>query len=194
MWKILNSPLVITVILLLAFISYNNYAQNSAASEIRAAYGELLAIAEDAKNDLEKKELIKGLVVEAGEQIKEAFSFFDNEEDRQREAAENTMYFETKKLVEVTSPKIVEKKRFSDIEKVVMYKVANHSEKHLSKIAHTVEFYDEEELIYVKDEWGNVKLAPGESMAYSFNVDKEELPFDTVRVTVYDISILDVAN
>ena len=194
MWKILNSPFVIAAILVVTFIAFTHFGNERTAREIRAAYNELLAISEDAKNDLEKKELIKGFVVEAGDQIKEAFSLFNNDEDRQKEAEENKIYFETKKLVEVTPPKIVEKKRFSETERYIIYKVANLSNKHLNKIAHTVEFYQGEELVYVRDEWGNVKLAPGESMAYSFNVDKEEKPFDEVRVTVYDISILDVAD
>lgn len=194
MWKIVNSPIVIAAILILAFFSYTHFSKDTTASEIRTAYEELLAITEDAKNDLEKKELIKGLVVEAGEQIKEAFSLFNNEEDRQKEAEENRVYFATKNLVEVMQPKIVEKKRFSDIEKFVVYMVANQSDKHLSKIAHTIEFYQGEELVYVRDEWGNVKLAPGESMSYSFNVDKEELPFDKVHVTVYEIAIMDVSK
>ncbi len=194
MWKILNSPIVITAILLLAFFSYTHFAKDTTASEMRSAYDELLAITEDAKNDLEKKELIKGLVVEVGEQVKDAFGFFDNEEDRQKEAEKNRVYFETKKLVEVTPPKIIEKTQASDTENTVVYKVTNLSKKHLSKIAHTIEFYLAEELVNVKDEWGSVKLAPGESMSYSFKVDKEELPFDTIHVTVYEISILDVSQ
>lgn len=194
MWKILNSPIVIAVILILAFFSYSQFTKNTTASTMRSAYDELLAITEDARDDLEKKELIKGFVVEAGDQIREAFSFFNSEEDREKEAEENRVYFETKNLVEVITPKIVEKKRFSEVEKYIIYQVTNKSVKHLSKIAHTVEFYQEAELVYVRDEWGNVKLAPGESMSYSFNVDKEELPFDTVRVNVYEIAILDVAN
>ena len=164
MWKIVNSPIVIAAILILAFFSYTHFSKGTRASEIRSAYEELLAITEDAKHDLEKKELIKGFVVEAGDQIKEAFSLFNNDEDRQKEAEENKIYFETKKLVEVTPPKIVEKKRFSETERYIIYKVANLSNKHLNKIAHTVEFYQGEELVYVRDEWGNVKLAPGESM------------------------------
>jgi len=194
MWKILNSPIVITAIVILALFSYTHLKEDTTAGEMRSAYTELLAIAEDAKNDLEKKELIKGLVVEAGEQVKEAFSFFDNEEDRQKEAEENRVYFETKKLIEVTSPKIIEKKQFSDVEKFIVYSIANQSDRYLGKIAHTIEFYRDEELVYVRDEWGNVKLAPGESMSYSFNVDKEEPPFDQVKITVYEISLLDVSK
>jgi hypothetical protein len=193
MWKTLNSPIVIMAILLLAFFSYTHMRKDTTAGEIRSAYNELLAISEDAKNDLEKKELIKNFVVEAGEQIKDAFSVFNNEEDRQKEAEENRVYFETKKLVEVTPPKIIEKKRFSDIEKFIIYTVSNGSDEYLEKIAHTIEFYKDGELVFVKDEWGNVKLAPGETMSYSFNVDKEELPFDTVKVTVYEISIMNVS-
>ncbi len=194
MWRILNSPIVIVILIVIALFSYDQLKKNKAASEIRAVYEELISISEDAKDDLERKKLIEGFVKEAGEQIRDGFGFFDNEEDKRIQAEENKLFFETKKIVEISSPKIIENKQFSKIQKLVIYQVKNASQEYLGKIAHTIELYNKNELVDVKDKWGQVKLAPGESMSYSFNASNNEIVFDNVKITVYDISIMDLAK
>ena len=97
MWRILNSPIVITILIVIALFSYDQLKKNKAASEIRAVYEELISISEDAKDDLERKKLIEGFVKEAGKQIRDGFGFFDNEEDKRIQAEENKLFFETKK-------------------------------------------------------------------------------------------------
>ena len=194
MWKIVNSPIVIAVFVLIALFSYGQLKKNKVASEIRAVYKELISITEDAKDDLERKKLIEGLVKEAGKQIRDGFGFFNTEEDKKKQAEENKLFFETKKMVEISTPRIIENKQFSKVQKLIIYQVINDSEEYLGKIAHTIELYNKNELVDVKDEWGSVKIAPGESMSYSFNASNNEIVFDNVKITIYDISIMDVAK
>lgn len=194
MWKIINSPIIIMTLVLVSLFSYDQLRENTASSEIRAVYEELISISEDAKDDLERKKLIEGFVKEAGKQIKEGFGSFDNEEDKKKKAEENKHFFETKKLVLTSLPKIVENTQHSNIQKTVIYQVKNDSQEYLNKVAHTIELYNQNELVDVKDEWGNIKLAPGESKSYSYNVYNRELAFDSVKITVNDISIMEVAK
>jgi len=194
MWKIINSPIIITTLVLVSLFSYDQLRENTASSEIRAVYEELISISEDAKDDLERKKLIEGFVKEAGKQIKEGFGSFNNEEDQKKKAEENKHFFETKKLVLTSLPKIVENTQHSNIQKTVIYQVKNDSQEYLNKVAHTIELYNQNELVDVKDEWGNIKLAPGESKSYSYNVYNRELAFDSVKITVNDISIMEVAK
>ena len=189
MWKIVNSPIVIAVFVLIALFSYGQLKKNKVASEIRAVYKELISITEDAKDDLERKKL-----KEAVKQIRDGFGFFNTEEDKKKQAEENKLFFETKKMVEISTPRIIENKQFSKVQKLIIYQVINDSEEYLGKIAHTIELYNKNELVDVKDEWGSVKLAPGESMSYSFNASNNEIVFDNVKITIYDISIMDVAK
>ncbi len=194
MWKIINSPIIIMTLVLVSLFSYDQLRENTASSEIRAVYEELISISEDAKDDLERKKLIEGFVKEAGKQIKEGFGSFNNEEDKKKKAEENKHFFETKKLVLTSLPKIVENTQHSNIQKTVIYQVKNDSQEYLNKVAHTIELYNQNELVDVKDEWGNIKLAPGESKSYSYNVYNRELAFDSVKITVNDISIMEVAK
>jgi len=194
MWKIINSPIIITTLVLVSLFSYDQLRENTVSSEIRAVYEELISISEDAKDDLERKKLIEGFVKEAGKQIKEGFGSFNNEEDKKKKAEENKHFFETKKLVLTSLPKIVENTQHSNIQKTVIYQVKNDSQEYLNKVAHTIELYNQNELVDVKDEWGNIKLAPGESKSYSYNVYNRELAFDSVKITVNDISIMEVAK
>ena len=194
MWKIINSPIIIMTLVLVSLFSYDQLRENTASSEIRAVYEELISISEDAKDDLERKKLIEGFVKEAGKQIKEGFGSFNNEEDKKKKAEENKHFFETKKLVLTSPPKIVENTQHSNIQKTVIYQVKNDSQEYLNKVAHTIELYNQNELVDVKDEWGNIKLAPGESKSYSYNVYNRELAFDSVKITVNDISIMEVAK
>jgi len=194
MWKIINSPIIIMTLVLVSLFSYDQLRENTASSEIRAVYEELISISEDAKDDLERKKLIEGFVKEAGKQIKEGFGSFNNEEDKKKKAEENKHFFETKRLVLTSPPKIVENTQHSNIQKTVIYQVKNDSQEYLDKVAHTIELYNQNELVDVKDEWGNIKLAPGESKSYSYNVYNRELAFDSVKITVNDISIMEVAK
>ena len=193
MWKTLNSPIIITALVLAAIFTYDQLRGNSASSEIREVYEELVSISEDAKDDLERKKIIEGFVKEAGKQLSEGLGSFNSEAKKKEKAEENKHFFEVKSLVEISSPKIIENKEYSNIKKSVIYHVKNGSKEYLSKAAHTIALYNKEDLVMVKDEWGQIKLAPGETKPFSHNINND-LVFDTVKITVNDISIMDVAK
>ena len=72
--------------------------------------------------------------------------------------------------------------------------VLNSSESYLNKVAHTIEIYQDDLLVEVKEEWGNIKLAPGETKSYSHRLDNNDLTFNRISTSVNDISIMDVAK
>ena len=72
--------------------------------------------------------------------------------------------------------------------------VLNSSESYLNKVAHTIEIYQDDLLVEVKEEWGNIKLAPGETKSYSHRLDNNDLIFNRISTSVNDISIMDVAK
>lgn len=194
MWKVINSPIIITIVALLLLVSYDQYRKGPAANEIRGIYDELLSISEDATSDLEKKKIITSFVKEAGKQIREGFNSFNNEEQRKKKAEENKHYFDIRKKVHITKPKVVETKRYSKTQKSVIYQVKNNSPEYLSKVGHTIEFYYQGELLEIKEEWGNIKLAPGETKSYSYKVDNENLVFTNIKIIIGDIMIMPVAK
>jgi hypothetical protein len=196
MWKIINSPIVITVIAIVAIFSYGQFRKNIVSSEIRGVYEELVSIGEDAKDDLERKKLIESFVAEAAKQVSDGFGSFSlgNEDEAKKRAEKNKHYFQVKKQIKVSEPRVVENKQYSNVQKTVLYKITNGSGEHLEKIAHTIELYNDNQLVLLKEEWGQTKLAPGESRAFSYSVQDKDLVFDTVVISMSDISIMDVAK
>jgi len=188
MWKTINSPIIITLVLLIALASYNQFRKNTAASELRAVYEELISISEDAKDDLARKKLIEGVVKEAAKQIKEGFSSFSSDEDKKKKAEENKRFFKTKNQLVITTSRIV------NVQKKVIYQIKNGSKDYLSRVAHTVELYNQGELVEVKEEWGNIKYAPGDTKSYSYTVHDKELIFDNAKVAINDITIMELAQ
>ena len=193
MWKTLNSPIIIAALVLVAIFTYDQLREDSASSEIREIYEELVSIGEDAKDDLERKKIIQGFVKEAGKQLSEGLGSLNSEAKKKEKAEENKHFFEVRSLVEISTPKIIENTEYSNIKKSVIYHVKNGSKEYLSKVAHTIALYNQEGLVLVKDEWGQIKLAPGETKPFSHNINNE-LVFDTVKITVNDISIMKVAK
>ena len=194
MWKIINSPIVIAIVIILSFITYDHFRKNSGASEMRGLYNELLSISEDATGDLEKKKIISSFVKEASKQMREGFSSFGNDEHKNKQAKENKHYFEVKKQIQITKPKVMETKRYSKTQKVVIYQVKNNSSEYLSKVGHTIEFYYQGDLLELKEEWGHIKLAPGETKSYAYKIENENLVFTNIKLKVGDISIMPVAD
>lgn len=194
MWKFINSPIIIVVIIIISIISYDHFRKNSSAGEIRGIYNELLSISEDATGDLEKKKVISSFVKEAGKQIQDGFSSFGGSEHSQKQAKKNKHYFEVRKQIVITKPKVMESKRYNKTQKVVIYQVKNNSSEYLSKVAHTVAFYYQGDLLDLKDDWGQIKLAPGETKSYAYKIDNDNLAFDNIKITVGDISIMPVAK
>ena len=91
MWKTINSPIVITVFVIVAIISYDQLRRDVVSSEIRGVYNELISIGEDAKNDLERKKLIESFVAEAAKQVSDGFGSFSlgNEDDALKRVEKN---------------------------------------------------------------------------------------------------------
>ena len=194
MWKIINSPIIIAVIIIGSLIAYDRSRNSTAAMEMRGIYKELLSISEEATSDLEKKKVITNFVKEAGKQFRDGFSSFNSEEKKKKQASQNKHHFQVKKQIKITSPKVVETKRYSKLQKAIVYQVINNSQEYLSKVGHTIEFYYEGELLDVKDEWGNIKLAPGDRKSYSYKIDNEKLIFNNVKIVLGDIAIMPVAE
>ena len=197
MEKIFNSPIFITVLVLCSLFGYHQYNKNMAASEIRAVYEELILISEDAKDDLEKKKIIKGFISEGISQVKEAFSEASatsssndgkpSHEDKEK--AKNKNYFETKLKISFTDPAFVENTEYSNVKKSYVYELTNNSDQYVGNLKHTITFYQGGKITKSKEEWGHIKLAPGESKVYS-NSLSDDLTFDEIKISLNDLNIL----
>lgn len=203
MGKIINTPIFITLLVLSSLFAYHQYNKNIAASEIRGVYEELLEISEDANNDLEKKKLVKRFIAEGISQVKEAFSEASTstpgelsyeekqkiKEDKQK--LENENFFKVKQQITFTAPNIVEDNQYSNVKRKYVYKLTNNSNEYVKDLKHTIAFYEEGKLIDTEEEWGQVKLAPNESKAYSKSLRGDQ-KFDTIKITLDSISIIEM--
>lgn len=191
--KFINSPIFITLLVLLTLLSYHSFNKNIAASEIRSVYNELLSISEDAKNDLEKKKIIEGFVKESLKQFNNALPKNENNEKNDfetKQEKENQLYFSTKRKIEITQPNIINNLANSNVKRKYIYKVKNNSDQYLSSVNHTVSFYKNNEFVEVEEDWGRIKLAPGEEKIFSKSIFDKGTWFDTIKITVNDITIL----
>lgn len=188
--RFINSPIFITLLVLLTLLSYHSYNKNVAASEIRSVYNELLSISEDAKNDLEKKKIIENFVKESLKQFNDAFPKKGKDDFEIKQENENQLYFSTKQNIELTQPKIIDNLANSNVKRKYIYKVKNNSDQYLSSVNHTISFYKNNEFVEIEEDWGRMKLAPGEEKLFSKPLFDKGPWFDTIKTTVNDITIL----
>ena len=161
MWKKINSPIVITIIVLLAVLVSKATRKPKLASEIRGAYEELSAIVEDGASDAEKSKAIQEFVQEIATQLRQGFSegFGKDSEDK--------MYVATKDKVNILGIKFI-KAKYPSRERF-MFVVKNTSDKNISSLRLNYEFYKKGELIDCENTWvSQIKLLePNQEIAIS---------------------------
>ena len=128
--KILNSPILITILVIIAAFVLKSQIKTGLASEIRGAYDEIISIAEDASSDAQKTKAIQDFAEQIGTQVRSGFSIgfsSKNGEIKDKDA----VFLEAKKKIQVTDVKEVQSEwpgRQSTI-----FKIKNNSEYQIKK-------------------------------------------------------------
>jgi hypothetical protein len=196
--KIINSPIVITIIVIVAAFVLKNQTKPQLASEIRGAYDEIIAIAEEAGSDTEKTEAIREFSEQIATQLKAGFSsgFSSGGDDESREEK----FLRTKKNVNISELREIQSEWNG--RQTVLFKIENSSEFAITQLKVNLEFYRDGELIDVKNETLNeIKvLDAGESIAAKkdrntpnslSDEEKAAFAFDEVRASITSFNISD---
>jgi|SaaInlStandDraft_1057018.scaffolds.fasta_scaffold27198_3 hypothetical protein len=196
--KIINSPIVITVIVIVAAVVLKTQTKPQIASEIRGAYDEIIAIAEEAGSDAEKTEAIREFSEQIATQLKAGFSsgFSSGGDDESREEK----FLRIKKNVSITEAREIQSEWNG--RQTVLFKVENSSEFALTQLKVNLEFYRDGELIDVKNETlHEIKvLDTGESFTAKkdrntpnslSDEEKAAFAFDEVRAFITSFNVVD---
>lgn len=150
MWKTINSPIVITIIVIASLFVMKSQMNRSMAAEVRGVYEEIIRIIEDGATDAEKTKALKKFAQEIAGQIREGFSAgFKSKEkaatDRDR------IYIETKNKIaflniKKTASKWQGRERF-------IFIARNDSNQYLESLKLNYSFYRNGELIDTENKW-----------------------------------------
>lgn len=175
MWNKINSPIVITIIAIIALFTLRATMKPKLANEIRGAYKELVAITEDGASDAQKSKAIRTFAQEIASQAREGFSAGFKSNDSKLDDKDK-VFVETKQKISVFGIKPV-KSEWPDHEKVI-FVVKNGSDKSIGNIMINYEYYKQGELIDCKNQWSSeIKiLDPNQEIAISLDrtLPKEE--------------------
>ena len=133
--KILNSPIFITILVIIVAFVLKSKIKTGMASEIRGAYDEIISIAEDATSDAHKTKAIQDFAEQIGTQVKSGFSIgfssmngnIKNGEIKDKDA----VFLEAKKKIQVTDVKEVQSE-WSGSQSTI-FKIKNNSEYQIKK-------------------------------------------------------------
>jgi hypothetical protein len=197
MWKTINSPIVITIIVIAALFALKATMKPRLASEIRGVYEELNAIVKDGATDAKKSKAIQLFAQEISAQLREGFSSGFKSTDPKKEDRDK-VYLAAKQKIAISSVKIVNGD-WPGREKV-LFVVTNGSTKCISSLRVNCEFYRNGDLVDCKNEWmSSIKfLEPGQEIALS---QDRTLPKDQpdnfkanevkVKITSFDVKDLE---
>ncbi|MGA2915251.1 MAG: hypothetical protein ABSE89_04425 [Sedimentisphaerales bacterium] len=150
MWKIINSPIVITIIAIAALFILRATTKPKLASEIRGAYTELNAIIEDGGSDAEKNKAIQKFAQEIATQIREGFSEGFRSNNPQKDDKDK-VYLATKQKINISDIKFV--KTDSPTNEKVVFVLKNNSDKFINNLKLNYEYYKQGKLIDCKNDW-----------------------------------------
>jgi hypothetical protein len=202
MWKVLNSPIVVCLVVVLALIGLRSSMKPKLAGEIRGVYDELMKIAEDGASDAEKSKAIQRFAQEVSRQLKTGFKEgFSSASDGKVRQDQDLEFLEVRKQVEIVGFKYI-KSNWPNREQF-LFKIKNNSDKYLTSLKVNYEFYKGTELVDCKNEWvSQIKiLEPGQEFAVSENrqfprgtkpEDEALFKSDTVKISISSFTVKDV--
>ena len=148
--KIINSPIVITIIVIIAAFVIKSQMKAHLGSEIRGAYEEIISIAEDASSDVEKTKAIQDFAQQISTQLRAGFSsgFSPNEEDG--EESKESKFLRTKTGVKLGGIKEVPS-QFSGRQSFI-FSISNGSDYAVKSIMVNFDYYRDGVLIDTTNE------------------------------------------
>ncbi len=188
MWKIINSPIVITIIAIAALFIFRATMKPKLASEIRGAYEELNSIIQDGASDAEKTKAIQQFAEEISKQFRAGFSAgFKSTEPEKND--EDKIFAAVKEKLSISGIKLVPTE-WQNHEKIIFI-LKNDSENAISNLILNFEYFKNGEMIDCRNDWINeIKLLePHQEIALSKsrNLPKEEsdaFKSDEVKIKV----------
>jgi hypothetical protein len=150
MWKTINSPIVITIIAIVAVFILRATTKPKLASEIRGAYKELNAIIEDGGSDAEKNKAVQKFAQEMATQIREGFAEGFKSNNPQKDN-KNKVYLAAKQEINISDINFVE--TASPTNEKVIFVLKNNSDKPMSNLKLNYEYYKQGKLIDCENKW-----------------------------------------
>ena len=197
--KIINSPIVITIIIIISAFVLKTQMKTDLALEIRGAYDEIISIAEDAGSDTGKTRAIQDFAEQIALQLKQGFSAgFSSNRDENGESPDEK-FLRIKKNVHVTEVRQVQSEWPG--KQSILFRVENKSEYPIKQIRVNLEFYKGGKLFDVKNEWLNEVTVLDTDEIFTAKKDrnipnqlteeeKAEFTFDEVKVFVTSFHII----
>lgn len=201
LWNFINSPFIISLLIITSlYIFVSPFQTPKLAKEIRGAYEELNSVLKDASTEAEKTKIIKKFVEEIARQIKDGFQqiFKSNDPSAPKAFDKVNIYLNTKKNIVISDLNITES---DDRSETFIYKIKNNSDQYLDSIHMDYEFYKNDKLIDLQEDWLNkIKyLEPEQEIAmkttrwYSDKSEKNKdlLKSDQIIIVLSSFSIID---
>jgi hypothetical protein len=166
MWKTINSPIVIAVIIIVSLFVLKSQTKPTLATEVRGVYKEITDIIEDGASDAEKTKAIQKFTQEIAAQVREGFSAGFKSKEKNMEDKDK-VYLDSKKKIKIHGIKSVKPKwpgRDSFI-----FRIRNNSDKYINSLKLNYEYYKNGELIDTENKWiSEIKfLEPNQEIALS---------------------------
>lgn len=201
MQKLINSPIVIAALVIFAAFILQSQTKSHLGAEIRGAYEELIAIAEDASSDTEKTKAIQSFAEQIATQIREGFSAgFSKPTKEDAEESDEARFLRVKRAVEVTGVK--ETPSPYEGRQSVLFTVSNKSEFAIRSIKVNLDYYRGGELIDTKNEWlsevevldcqESINVKEDRSISSKLSAEEQAAQtFDQVTVSVTSFRIVE---
>jgi len=198
--KIINSPIVVAIFVVASLFILKAQTKPKVANEIRSAYEELMAIAEEAGTDGEKTKAIQSFAEEIGTQLREGFQAGFKSPDKEKKESREAKFLRTRESLLLSEAKEI--KSSSSNSQQFLFTITNNLDLPVKQLKVNCEFYNGGNLIDVKNEWiSEIKaLAPKESIAIkkSRNLPRNAEPteaeankFDQVKLTVTSFELIE---
>lgn len=196
MHKIINSPIAITLIVIVAAFVLAKQNKAHLAGEIQATYDTLVAIAADATSDAEKTKAVQDLAEQLANQIKVGFSSGWNST---QESDKKFSFLEVRKQIKIENLKEIPTQW--ETRQSVIFTLKNESDYPIEHINLNLDYYKDGILIDTKHKslHGIKILAPGEATSVkeerSFPKrdnpeEMEALIFDSVKANITSFQII----
>lgn len=198
--KYLNSPIVITIIVVVSAFVLSSQSRPNLAEQARGLYDEIIDIAEEGSNDAEKTEAIQAFATQIAAQLREGFSEgFSSKDDSDEESADQK-FLRIKKEIEVFD--VREVKGSSSNRREFLFSVKNKSDEHVKSIRVNFDFYREGKLIDTESKWlSEIRvLESGVTVNQKGNkniprelteAEKVEYTFDEIKAVVTSFQIVE---
>lgn len=198
--KIINSPIVVAIFVVVSLFILKAQTKPKIAAEIRGAYEEIITIAEEASTDGEKSKAIQAFAEEIATQIREGFQAgFDSPKKEKKESQEEK-FLRMRNLIAISEPETTHSSQ-KNIQTFI-YQITNNTDAPIKMIKVNYEYYRGDSLIDVENKWiSDIKaLADGESIAikgtrylqgYETDEELESMKFDRVSLKITGFEIIE---